>query len=66
MLLLAQIDPAAPLDPGPYDPSADPDVYLPNPYSPVMWLSLLFSCGGWIYVPFLVWMAISCALARTA
>jgi hypothetical protein len=61
MLLLDQIDSAAPLVPGPYDPSASPDDILSNPYSPLIWLSVLFSCGGWIYLPFLVWMAISCA-----
>jgi hypothetical protein len=61
MLFLAQIDPATPLDPGQYDPSVNPDMYLPNPYSPLVWLSMLFGCGGWLYLPFLVWMAVYCA-----
>lgn len=58
MFFLAQLDPAAPLDPGQYDPEA----YAPYPpFSPFAWLSLVWTCGWPIYLPFMIWMAISCA-----
>lgn len=48
-------------DAPPVDPAADPAYYV-DPVSPfVLLFAWLMTCGSWLYLPFLIWMAIYCA-----
>jgi hypothetical protein len=57
-LLLAQTGGPAGVDPAEYDPSLDPGVQ--DALWPLYAFFWLFSCGGWLYTGFLIWMAVAC------
>jgi len=56
MFPFAQVDSGPP----PYDPSMDPQMYG-DPFSPLLFVGWIFSCGSWIYMGLVIWMAIYCA-----